>query len=69
MWIIDSGDYRHMKSDHVSLTSIREKRISIKVEIGDNNSYAVKGIGKASIELESGNNINLCNVLYVPGLK
>jgi hypothetical protein len=39
------------------------------VEIGDNNSYAVKGLGKASIKMESGNNVHLNNVLYVPGLK
>jgi uncharacterized protein YbcI len=69
MWIIDSGAYRHMTGDHVNITSIREKRISQKVELGDNNSYAVKGIGKESIELESSNNIHINNVLYVPGLK
>ena len=39
------------------------------MEHGDNHSYAIKGIGKASIELESGNNVHLSNVLYVPGLK
>jgi hypothetical protein len=39
------------------------------VELGDNNSYAVKGLGKASIKMESGNNVHLNNVLYVPGLK
>jgi hypothetical protein len=43
--------------------------ISQRVELGDNNSYVVKGIVKASIELELGNNIHLNNVLYVPGLK
>jgi hypothetical protein len=62
-------DMSHMTSDHVNLTSVREKTISLKVEIGDNNLYAVKGIGKESIELESGNNIHLSNVLYVPSLK
>jgi hypothetical protein len=69
MWIIDSGASRHMTGDHENITSVREKRISQKVELGDNHSYAVKGIGKASIELESGNNVHLNNVLYVPGLK
>jgi hypothetical protein len=39
------------------------------VEFGDNNSYAIKGLGKASIKMESGNNVHLNNVLYVPGLK
>jgi hypothetical protein len=48
---------------------MNEKQISHRVELGDKNSYAVKGIGKASIKLESGNNVHLSNVLYVPGLK
>jgi len=29
-----------------------ERRLPEKVELGDNNSYAVKGVGKTSIELE-----------------
>ena len=69
MWLIDNGASIHITCDHVNLSSMREKMISHRVELGDNNSYGVKGIGKASIELESGNNIHLCNVLYVPGLK
>jgi hypothetical protein len=69
MWIIDIGASRHITGDHDNLTSVREKRISRKVELGYNHSYAVKGIGKVFIELESGNNVHLNNVLYVPGLK
>jgi hypothetical protein len=39
------------------------------VELRDNNSYAAKGLRKASIKMKSGNNVHLNNVLYVPGLK
>jgi hypothetical protein len=69
MWLIDSGASRHMTGDRVNLSSMKEKETSHKVELGDKNSYAVKGIGKASIKMESGNNVHLSNVLYVPGLK
>jgi hypothetical protein len=69
MWLIDSGASRHMTGERVNLSSMMEKRTSHRVELGDNNSYAVKGIGKASIELKSGKNVHLNNVLYVPSLK
>jgi len=69
IWLIDNGASRHMIGDRSNLPSIREKMISQKVELGDNHSYAVKGIGKTSIELEPDNNLHLNNVLYVLGLK
>lgn len=46
-----------------------ERRLSKKVELGDNNNYGVKGIGKTSIELELGDNVRLSNILYLLGLK
>lgn len=58
-----------MTGDRDNLTSLMERRLSQKVELGDNKSYAIKGIGKASIELKSGDNVHLSNILYVPGLK
>jgi hypothetical protein len=69
MWIIDSGASRHMTGDQVRLSSLNEKKTSHKVELGDKNTYPVKGVGQASIKLESGNNVHLSNVLYVPGLE
>jgi hypothetical protein len=52
MWLIDSGASRHMTGERVNLSSMMEKRTSHRVELGDNNSYAVKGIGQASIKIE-----------------
>jgi hypothetical protein len=69
MWLINSGASRHMTGDCENLSSMKEKETSHKVELGDKNSYAVKGIGKASIKMESCNNVHVSNVLYVPGLK
>jgi predicted aspartyl protease len=69
MWLIDSGASRHMTSDCKNFSSMKEKETPRKVELGDKNSYAVKGIGQATIKIELGNSINLSNVLYVPGLK
>jgi hypothetical protein len=69
MWLIDSGVSRHMTGDRENLSSMKEKETCHKVELGDNNSYAVKGMGKASIKMELGNNVHLNNVSYVPSLK
>jgi hypothetical protein len=56
-WLIDSGASIHMTCDRVNLSSVREKMISHRVELGDNNLHAVKGM------------FYLISVLYVPGLK
>jgi hypothetical protein len=69
MWIIDSGASRHMTRDRVRLSSLKEKKTSYKVELGDKNTYPIEGIGQASIKLKSSNNVHLSNVLYVPGLE
>lgn len=58
-----------MIEEHENLSSMMEKRLSQRVELGENHNYAIKGVGKAYIELKSGNNVHLNNVLYVPGLK
>jgi len=47
-----------MTRDHGNITNMMEKRLSQRVELGDNHGYAVKGVGKASIELESSNNVH-----------
>ena len=44
-----------------------QKRFHTKVELGDNGTYAIEGIGSTS--LKSGWSLHLEEVLYVPGLK
>jgi hypothetical protein len=58
-----------MTGDCRNFSSMKEKETPHKVELGDNNSYADKGIGQATIKMESSNSIHLSNVLYVPSLK
>jgi hypothetical protein len=69
MWIIDSGDSRHMKGDQARLSNLNERKTLYKVELGDKRTYPVEGFGQASMKLESGNHVHLSNVLYVPGLE
>jgi hypothetical protein len=69
MWIIHSGASRHMIGDQARLSKLNEKKTLYKVELGDKNTYLVEGIGQASINLKTSNNVHLRNVLYVPGLQ
>jgi hypothetical protein len=41
----------------------------LQVELGDNAMYAIKGVGTASFQLESGKPIGMGDMLYVPRLK
>jgi hypothetical protein len=67
--LIDSGASRNMTGDHKNLSRMMEKETPHKVELGDNNSYAIKGIGQATIKMESSNSIHLSNVIYILSLK
>jgi hypothetical protein len=69
MWIIDSGASMHMTGDQARLSNLNEKKTSYKVDLGDKSTYPVEGIGQASVQLKTGNNVHLSNVLYVPGLE
>ena len=45
------------------------KHASLRVELGDNAKYELKGIGLVSFQLDSGDSFHLGKVLLVPGLK
>lgn len=53
---------------HKQLKTLSKGKSSYSVELGDNKSYPVKGIGSTSIELEGEGNIHLNSILYDPGL-
>ena len=52
-----------------SITNVKKKRFHTKVELGDNGTYAIDGIGSTSFTLDSGWVLHLEEILYVPGLK
>ena len=69
IWLIDSGASRHMTRFKDSISNVRRKRFHTKVELGDNDIYAIESIGSTSLKLESRWSLHLEEVLYVPGLK
>ena len=48
-----------------ALTDLTEQKSSVEVEMGDSN----KGIGSTSFMLDSGTNLKITEILYVPGIK
>ena len=69
IWLIDSGASRHMTGFKDSISNVQKKRFHTKVELGDNDTYAIDGTGSTSFKLDSGWSLHLEEILYVPGLK
>jgi hypothetical protein len=47
----------------------QDKKFNVKVEMGDDGTYDIKGFGSASFQLQTGNVFHINEILYVPGLK
>jgi hypothetical protein len=69
IWLVDSGASEHMTGFKQNLVNYRDKKFNMKVELGDDGTYAIKGIGSTSFQLQSGNVFHIEEILYVPGLK
>ena len=52
-----------------SISNVQRKRFHTKVELGDNGTYAVDGIGSTSLKLDSGWSLHLEEILSILVLK
>jgi hypothetical protein len=68
-WLVDIGASKHMARYKGSLSNIIHKYSPHNVKLGDDYQYLIKGVGEASYKLDSGKEMRMKNVLYVPGLK
>ena len=66
--MVDSGASRHMTGNKDNLANFKKGKFSSHVELGDDVSYAIKGIGLASFQLDSRVILHIEDTLYVPGL-
>jgi hypothetical protein len=66
---MDNGTSKHMTNFKQNLANYRDKKFNVKVELGDDGTYDIKGYGSASFQLQSGNIFHIDEILYVPGLK
>jgi hypothetical protein len=55
IWLVDSGASKHMIGFKQNLVNYRDKKFNVKVELGDDGTYAIKGIGSSSFQLQSDN--------------
>jgi hypothetical protein len=69
IWLIDSGASKHMTRFRNSVSNLIEKDSSLQVELGDDSKHAIKGVGEASLQLDSSSPISIKDVLFVQGLK
>ena len=68
-WLVDSGASRQMMGYHCALTDLTEHKCSVEVEMGDETSYSIQGIGSTSFRLDSGTDLKITEILYIPGIK
>jgi len=68
-WLIDSGASRHFTGYKEALSYLVEKKTNLKIILGDNATYPVKGIGTITLHLNYIQTIHLQEVLYVSDLK
>ena len=50
IWLIDSRSSRHMTGFKDSISNVKKKRFHTEVELGDNGTYAIEGIGSTSLK-------------------
>ena len=58
-----------MTSNRGALTSYRKKKFTTQVELGDDSTYKIEGVGSTSLQLDSGMVLHIDDILYVLGLK
>ena len=68
-WLVDSGSSKHMTGFCEAPTNYRKKKFTTQVELGDETTYKIEGVGSTSLQLESGIVLHIEDILYVPGLK
>ena len=67
--MIDIGDSKNMSRYKGTLSHLKEKQFSYMVELGDNSTYSIQGVGSTSLQPKLGETLHMQYILYVPGLK
>ena len=68
-WFLDSGASFHMISDKILFNTLEEEDLKMHIEMGDDESYSVSGVGMIAFQREHGALITLTDVKFFPGLK
>ncbi|CAN1732005.1 Retrovirus-related Pol polyprotein from transposon TNT 1-94 [Linum perenne] len=68
-WIIDSGASKHFCASNEMFSELEEFEKGEQVFMGNSSSAPVFGKGKITLKLNSGKNLALSNVFFVPSLR
>lgn len=68
-WLVDCGSSRHMTRYHSGLTDLIEHKSSVEVEMGEETTYLIQGIGSTSFRLDSSTKLKIAEILYIPSIK
>ena len=49
-----------------NISKVVEKDSHLRIVLGDDSNYTVKGSGTTSLQLESNDTLHLSDVLYIP---
>jgi len=69
VWLVHSGESKHMTVYKESFVNLSEHESPYKVKLGDDYKYPIKESGGASYKLDSGKSLKMKDVRYVPRLK
>ena len=67
VWYLDSGASFHMSNDKNLFSTLEEKDLQMRIEMGDDGKYHVSGEGTVVFQREHGAPLTLTDVKYVPG--
>jgi hypothetical protein len=68
-WLIDSGASKNMTGQKDIISSLTEKDFPLKVSLGDDYHYPIKGMGESTYKIYSGTPMRMKDVVYVTGFK
>eukprot|EP00253_Pinus_taeda_P022617 PITA_22617 len=69
VWYLDSGVSLHMTGDKSLFSTLEEKDLKMRIEMGDDRKCNVSAVGMVAFQREHGAPLTLTDVKYVPGLK
>ena len=69
VWYLDSGASFHMTGNKILFSTLEEKDLNMRIEMGDDGKYHVSGEGMIVFHKEYGAPLTLSDVNYVPVLK
>eukprot|EP00253_Pinus_taeda_P010637 PITA_10637 len=69
IWFVDSGASSHMTGKKQWFRNFRESNTGVKVYLGDNRGYEIKGHGDVLVTFPDGKIRNISDVWYVRGIK